>query len=229
MANHHPSLEMLTDFASGGLRPSHALPVAAHLEFCESCRRQLDKLNGVGGNLLEAQQQGVGQPDTMAALKHRVMSSITDEPQESGETHSPVKNDVKAGQQGSLPRCLEQFTAGGYQNLSWAQITPSMRIANLCKDRDGALIALSKVKPGGKMPHHRHTGDELTMVLEGSFSDESGVYREGDFVMRGSGDHHKPTVTRDRECICLMVLDAPIQFTGVFTRWLNPLLRRTHL
>ena len=123
--------------------------------------------------------------------------------------------------------------ANKYQNrltdsLEWVRVSPSIKIATLCRDKDGSQVALSRVQPGGKMPHHAHTGDELTLVLEGSFSDVDGIYRKGDFILRNSGDRHKPVVTKDAECICLMVLDAPIQFTGFFTRWLNPILRHNH-
>lgn len=60
------------------------------------------------------------------------------------------------------------------------------------------------------MPHHSHTGDQITVVLEGSFSDEDRIYRKGDFILRDSRDRHKPIVSPKCECICLMVLAGPI-------------------
>lgn len=86
-----------------------------------------------------------------------------------------------------------------------------------------------RIKPGGKAATHTHTGDEYTLILEGGFSDESGIYGEGDFLLRNGSHKHKPIATKDKECLCLTVTDAPIEFTGFFTRWLNPLIRKSHL
>jgi len=52
MQIHHPTLEHLSDYASGSLRLSHALCIAAHVEHCSSCRQQVQKLSGLGGNIL---------------------------------------------------------------------------------------------------------------------------------------------------------------------------------
>ena len=85
-----------------------------------------------------------------------------------------------------------------------------------------------RIKPGGTSSTHTHMADEYTVILEGSFSDESGLYHKGDFLMRDSRHKHTPVATRDRECICLAVTEGPIQLTGFFGRLLNPLLRRSH-
>ncbi|MEM7258898.1 MAG: cupin domain-containing protein, partial [Pseudomonadota bacterium] len=68
----------------------------------------------------------------------------------------------------------------------------------------------------------------ITVVLCGSFSDQDGVYKAGDFIVRQPGETHRPMVTEDEECICLSVCDAPVKFTGVFTRLLNPLVAYQH-
>jgi putative transcriptional regulator len=89
-------------------------------------------------------------------------------------------------------------------------------------------VELLKIKPGGAAHTHTHLGDEYTVILEGAFSDESGLYARGDFLLRDHKDRHTPVATRDRECICLAVTEGPIQFTGFFSRLLNPLLRRDY-
>ena len=87
-------------------------------------------------------------------------------------------------------------------------------------------MELLKIRPGGSASTHTHLGDEYTVILEGSFSDEKGVYRRGDFVVKDSSDQHTPVATKDQECICLAVTEGPVQLTGFFSRLLNPLLRR---
>ena len=125
-----------------------------------------------------------------------------------------------------VPRCLQQFVRNGYDDLPWRRVSLDIQSAELCRDSNGARVELLKIRPGGSANTHTHLGDEFTVVLEGSFSDESGVYREGDFLQRSPHDQHTPVATLDRECICLAVTEGPIQFTGAFSRMLNPLLRR---
>lgn len=228
MPSHHPTPEILADYAAGGLRLSHALCIAAHLEHCPACRQQVSKLERVGAHFFAAPaSEPVADPE-MDVLKQKVFAEI----EQRSQMPSPVEHTAAprtATPSGyHVPKSLRQFIQSGYDQVEWSRVSPAIKIATLCRDHDGSQVAISCVKPGGKMPHHSHTGDEITVVLEGSFSDEDGIYRKGDFILRDSRDKHKPIVTKDAECICLMVLDGPIQFTGVFTRWLNPLLRMQH-
>ena len=230
MAKHHPTLEQLIDYCSGAMPLSHGICVATHLEYCETCRQHVDRLNQMGGVFLDSMApQGHVQNEGEAydfdssdkALKQQVFD-LLDEAAES--EHTPMAEPCNSG----VPKSLRQFINADYGGLSWKNITFSIKLASLLRDKDGAQIALSRTNPGGKMFHHSHTGDEITVVLKGSFSDEDGIYKEGDFVFRDAKDKHTPIVTRDSECICLMVLGSPIQFTGFFTRMLNPLIRMNH-
>ena len=82
-----------------------------------------------------------------------------------------------------------------------------------------------RIKTGGRIPAHKHQGQELTVVLHGGFSDHKGIYLPGDFVFNEAGDGHAPVVAEDEACICLIALSAPVQFTGIVRRLLNPFLK----
>ncbi len=215
MANHHPAPELLAAFSAGSLQLSHALCISTHLEHCDECRSNLMRLNSMGANLMEELKPAKASEN----LKSSVLSMLDDEVTEA----TPVIN-----RDSRVPRALQQFIPDDYDSLQWHRVSPSIQTARLCTDSNGSKVEMLRIKPGGQVPSHTHTGDEYTMLLEGSFSDESGVYKEGDFVVRDGRHKHKPMVTEDRECICLTVTDAPIEFTGFFTRWLNPILRRDH-
>ena len=79
--------------------------------------------------------------------------------------------------------------------------------------------------PGGRIGRHDHLGLEWTVVLVGGFSDHNGLYQKGDYLRCESGDMHRPVATSDRECVCLVVHEGAVRFTGRRLRWLNPLLR----
>jgi putative transcriptional regulator len=234
MIHSHPTLEQLTEFASGTLPLSVSLGLSGHLEYCPDCTAQVHKLQSVGASIMEQVTVPQSSDDDMSRLLAGIANRI-DRSDESSAGNATVEvaavTDININSSTSgyrLPKVLRQFVETDYNELNWVRLSPAFKIATLLKDTDGTQVALSRVKAGGAMPHHKHSGDEMTLVLEGSFSDESGVFTPGDFIMRDSRHKHHPIVTMDGECICLMVLDGPVQFTGTFTRWLNPLMRWQH-
>lgn len=212
----HPANELLASYSAGSLPLSQALCIAAHLEHCQECTRQLRQLNRVGSELMQQLSPAPASDDLKQRLLDR-LDHIVDEP----EAPTPAGNP-------SIPRCLRQFIAGDYDDLKWKWISPDIHSVELCRDSNGAKVELLKIRPGGSATTHTHLGDEYTVILEGSFSDEQGLYRQGDFMVKDSSDRHTPVATRDRECICLAVTEGPIQFTGFFSRMLNPLIRRSY-
>lgn len=219
MAKHHPSPELLTAFSAGSLPLSQALCVSTHIEHCSECRTNLLRLNSMGANMMETLKP----TEVSADLKSSVFALLDDAGEDVPEAVNPTTK-----RNSRVPRSLQQFIPHDYNDLQWHYVSPSIQTARLCTDTNGSKVEMLRIKPGGKVPSHTHTGDEYTILLEGSFSDESGVYNEGDFVLRDGRHKHKPMVTEDSECICLVVTDAPIAFTGFFSRWLNPFLRRNH-
>ncbi len=112
-----------------------------------------------------------------------------------------------------LPDCIQEFLPE--DGLCWRKLTRSLRAARISVGEDKCELGLHWIAAGGKTPEHDHRGLEITVVLQGSFSDEDGVYQEGDFLVREPGDIHRPRAARDEECVCLSVLEAPIKLTGV--------------
>ncbi|MFT5084656.1 MAG: putative transcriptional regulator [Lentisphaeria bacterium] len=231
--NHHPDSELLTAFAAGSLPLSQALCVSTHIEMCQQCQANNRRLKRLGAFVFDASAPA----KVSRSLKDSVLKQL-DAP---SKVQVPVKVQVQVqvqpklaaqAQQGALdhaiPKSLRQFIPNSFADLSWKRVSPSIKQVNLCTDGNGAQVALLSINPGGKSGVHTHMGEEITMILKGAFSDETGIFQKGDFVLRDSRHKHKPIATKDGECICLTVLDAPIQFTGVFTRWLNPLLRRSY-
>ncbi len=225
MIHHHPSADILAEHAAGTLPVSHSLCVATHLENCASCRREFNRLSQVGAALFSTLNSESTDEADHQSLKNRIFDHLDQLPAKEVESKNETKSVVDRP---GIPKALRQWIPEGYDELNWFNLTPAFKVFTLLKDRDGTQIALSRVKPGGKMGHHSHTGREVTVVLKGAFSDENGLYKKGDFVVRDPQHKHRPIVTRDDECICLMVTEAPIQFTGTLTRWLNPLLRWQH-
>lgn len=226
---YHPTPELLTDYASGSLRSSHALTIATHLEFCEDCRNTLRQLDLLGSVLFSTPTSPEKSVESISKLKTKLLDNLDDQATSQGIPQRIAGSCEEQNTEGneellSLPKALQNVIKSSRNGLHWSRVSLSMRIHKLYKDMDGSVISLTRVKPGGKMAHHAHTGDEITVVLKGSFSDETGVYRKGDFILRHRENRHRPVATRDTECVCLIVLDSPIRFTGLLTRWLNPFM-----
>jgi putative transcriptional regulator len=214
---HHPTPELLTDFTAGNLQLSHALCVSTHLEYCSDCQTNVQRLN-----TMAAQMMSELKPVTISsALKQNVLELLDDELPSKEPDNKPFNRDI--------PRCLHQFIPDSYDTLPWTRVSPGIKSLKLCVDTNGEKVELVHIKAGKRIPHHTHTGNEYTMLLEGSFSDKNGIYKKGDLIVRDGRHRHQPIATKDKDCICLTVTDSPIQFTGFFTRLLNPLIRRSFL
>ena len=215
--NQHPQNELLTAYSAGSLPLSQALCISTHIEHCPDCARQLQRLNRVGSELM----QQLKPAPASAELKNKLLDKL-----DSLDTDSIADTATGPETDSSVPRCLRQFVSESYHQLPWRRVSSDIHSVELCRDSNGAKVELLKIKPGGSAITHTHLGDEYTVILEGSFSDETGLYHKGDFLLREKHDKHTPVATQDRECICLAVTEGPIQFTGLFSRLMNPLVRR---
>ncbi|GAB3099122.1 anti-sigma factor [Aestuariicella hydrocarbonica] len=231
---YHPGADRLTAFSAGALPLSQALCISAHLQYCQQCRRHLTTLNQVGSQLFS----DLPPMEVSDKLKNRILAQL-DEPsqtkglEQSGDSVSPDSSQQPADPHkkaaGNLPRCLNTLIPDGLKALPWKHLSPSISAAKLCNDVNGSKVEVIKIKPGGQVAAHNHTGEEITLVLEGSFSDSAGVYNRGDIIFRNKDDkHHRPIASQDAECVCLTSVEAPIQFTGFFARLFNPFIRRSH-
>lgn len=214
---YHPDETLLSSYSAASLPLSQALCISTHLEHCSECQQKLQQLNSIGGELM----QQLDPAPAMGTLKDELfarLDSIDDEPAQR----------LPSQRANAVPRCLHQFVESGYQNLAWKRVSPDIHSVELCRDSNGAKVELLRIKAGGAATTHTHLGDEYTVILEGSFSDESGLYRRGDFLHRDASHEHRPVATQDQECICLAVTEGPVQLTGFFGRMLNPFIRRSY-
>ncbi len=78
------------------------------------------------------------------------------------------------------------------------------------------------MRKGMALPEHGHRGMELTMVLTGSFSEDSLEFRRGDVAVADEGARHVQVIGPAEPCICLTVPDAPLLSRG----WLPKIVQR---
>jgi putative transcriptional regulator len=232
MVKYHPEARFLTDYSAGSLPVAQALCVATHLHYCAGCRVKVRELTELGSQLFQqlalqqqtvqqqsvqnpaGQPQALQQPDTFGKLMERV------------ETLPTIPQPAKAAapKPDALPRPLHKLAHGSIESLAWRRIGKGFRYSKLKTGDNSRETTLFHIKAGGNVPHHRHVGDEITVVIKGSFSDQDDKYNVGDFIVRTAGEQHSPVASQDEDCLCLSTLDKPIVMSNLFYRLLAPLM-----
>jgi len=216
MPNFHPDTELLAEYTAGVLPLAQATCVSIHVNDCERCKQVSGQLNNVGAALFEE----LNPAPVDEALLDAVLARLDDE--------APLAysraNEVKDNRSGT-PAIIQRLMKGDFSDLTWKNIGSALRISHLSTGDPKHEFALYHIRAGGKIPNHTHRGTEMTLVLQGGFSDANGSYHPGDFLVRRPGDVHAPTALQTEDCICLAVLDAPLQFKDWRFRWMNPFLK----
>jgi len=227
MISYHPDSRFLTDFATGTLSMSEAVCVAAHLHYCGKCRARVQQLTDVGSHIFAALEPAVaGDRDSF----EHIMNRIEHDDRRGGAVQldtpqcaSGLRHDANAD---NLPAVLRKLASDGLSRLNWVQLGKSLRVAPVTVDKsEDRETALYDIRAGGRMPEHEHRGEEITVLLKGSFSDLDGKYSQGDFVVRNAGEAHQPTATQDTDCICLVSLQRPVRPLSWWYRLLEPLVQ----
>jgi putative transcriptional regulator len=212
MVKHHPDTNTLLEFAASSLPAAQSVVVSTHLQFCSKCRQRLAHLESLGATMFENAEP----VDINPSVFDNVLARL-DEVEE-----DRAANDASAS---TLSWTVKQIRKGSLDQLQWKKVTRSLRIADLGEIDGAAEFSLYHIAEGGRIPQHNHSGTEMTLVLQGGFSDEGGSYHAGDFITREAGDIHAPTALSGGDCICLAVLESPLRFTSWHHRWLSPLLQ----
>lgn len=219
MINYHPDDNLLTEYASGSLPVAIGLSVSAHLQMCPQCAKQTEQLNRLGGVILTTSKSEVVSSDCFAQLMTRIhqQDSKTQAQSTCAKAHLPYP-DLAVDK---LPKVVKKLLPADGK-LTWKRVSSILKTAYLTVGQGDYEVALQKIRSGGEVIEHDHRGLEITLVLSGSFSDEHGVYSEGDFLVRNPGDIHRPTATKNEDCLCLSVMSAPVAITGLVGKLLNP-------
>ena len=208
-AIHHPDPSSLMTYAAGSLPESGAMVIACHLSGCEHCRKMVSDAEEVGRALLEQLE-----PVPMSEGSRSQMLAMLDpfEP----ESSPPIfRKDA-----GNIPAPLQPMLGEDFRKLHWRTLAPGMK--QFVIPVSAGKLRLLKIAPGTSMPKHSHTGSELTLVLQGSYSDELGRFCAGDVADLDGDVSHQPMVDTHEDCICLIATDAPLKFTGLIPRLLQP-------
>jgi len=98
-------------------------------------------------------------------------------------------------------------------NIAWADAMAGVQQKPIWQDKETKRRAsLVRFAPGAKLPLHRHIGDELIFIIEGSNADESGEVMTGDMNYRPNGCVH--TVTSRNGATVLGLVTGGVEMLG---------------
>ncbi len=217
--SYHPEMEYLRAYVDGTIDPCHGLMIAAHLETCRVCRKEIQRLEAEAAeDMFEINRPIETEcPSDLEAM----LSSIVDMKQvkpaiqnvETSSAHIELN-----GKTFVLPKALKnQVSRIG----AWRSYGGKVYSAMIDLGESDARMNLLYIKKGVKVPQHTHKGVETTLVLHGAFSDEDGHYAEGDIMTRDASVEHSPRTNNDQDCLCLTVLTEPMIFTQGVARVFN--------
>lgn len=205
---HHIPDALLTAYAAGSLPRPYALVVATHISMCVKCRAAFDAHQAAGGVVLE----NIAEEPLTSSLKSRTL----------GLLDKPVASKPTYARTGVFPGPVMEALEG--KSPRWKSLGLGVRQSILSAGSQGSARLLY-IPPGQAVPDHSHNGLELTLVLQGSFSDSAGRFSVGDLEVADQDVEHTPTADAGAPCICIAATDAPLRFNSLIPRILQPLFR----
>jgi putative transcriptional regulator len=218
-ASHHPSDDLLWSYASGSLDEPSSILIATHLSLCPVCRSFLAKAESLGGELFDELEPA----DIEVSALESVLARLDD-------TEGPVSTHGATVYEGEVdailvPRPLKDYLSGSVKSLSWRWLGPGVRYAAISTQARGPKVGILRIAPGTKVPMHGHSGNEMTMVLAGGYTDAAGSFNRGDVEAADDGLVHQPIAHAGEECVCLVVTEGELQPTGMIAKVLQPFFR----
>lgn len=201
---HHLTAPLLMGYSAGTLPEAFNLVVATHVSLCDDCRAAVAEYDALGG---EVMLDAAPAPMTDAAFA-AVMSKI--------EKGAPAPQ-MRPSARGVFPTPLQDYVAGDLDAVKWRKIGGGVS-QMILKTEGSSTVRLLKIPAGTAVPDHGHRGTELTLVLQGAFTDETDRFGVGDVEVANEELNHTPTAEAGTDCICLAASDAPLRFRGLLPR-----------
>ena len=213
MIKYHPSEQILQQFAAGELSPSVSIAVSIHLEMCTCCQNKVHALTEQIASSNLTVEEDMADIDDMNF--DDIFDSIVQD--ETIETvHIAQPQFFTAGNKKiAKPHALRQLSLSDWSGLG--KVNRS-RVDLIDEEVHSSLL---HIEAGGEIPKHTHKGEEVTVLLDGSFKDEMGEYHKGDFIWLSGEHNHNPV--SEEGCVCYAVVSDALHFSQGLSRLLNPI------
>lgn len=213
---------LLMRYAAGVLPPYESMMMAAYLTVSDTARQRMATFEAAGGRMIESEAPV---SVTQSCLNNILARTQPAEQPCDGTSAAPCTDNSAHGDC-TIPKLMRKLvsTHCPQQKLQWDQLSPGIAKIDitLCRSEPKTRrLRLLKLGPHQETPVHHHDGSEITLVLEGGFTDETGSYTRGDLVIVSDPTlHHSPRAMAEG-CVCLALTEAPLRFNSLFMQLFN--------
>jgi predicted ChrR family anti-sigma factor len=176
----------MLDYASGALSRGEALAASLHCALSRRGAVSARLFDAIGGRLLE----GLDETRDM-----------------SGGAGTVALAPSRTRPERDLSPYLDQDLLA----LKWRRNMFGMQ----SRPTEEPSVTLMRLDPGQRAPGHGHGRRDVTVVLQGSYADEYGVYKRGDIAFAEPGMRHQPRAIGDAPCVCLIAEEPVTLWQGL--------------
>ena len=227
MIKHHPKFELLQSYVNGDLPASLAIGISIHCDMCTDCQHTISQLTE------QVAEHSFEEPSVrLDDLSDKNFTSFSDDLSEDDLFDAMISNITFSEDVDEVKESVKRevmFKDKSYQlptALSRIELSKAANVGKLSRSRlqlneDEIHSSLLHINPGGGVPAHTHKGFELTVLLDGSFTDSRGEYNKGDFILLDGSFTHNPV--SENGCLCYTVANDALHFTQGINKLLNPI------
>jgi len=216
MISFHPKFIDLQAFSAGNCEPAMALMISAHVDMCPQCQSDCIEIQAqLAKDMFTVQAVNTPLDDEYLGM----LSQITDLPIAKTKINEISNSSIELdGKFFELPRALRRHAKN---TGNWSRLVGKLWQAPVDLGDIGKANFMYMEK-GGRVPEHTHKGTEMTLVIDGQYSDGVAEYDCGDFTLLNNQHKHLPHSEADDGCLVFTIVDKPLHFTAGIARLLNP-------
>lgn len=202
---------LLARYATGMLPAPATAFVRAHLEIKPEKRSLIEDFEHMCGTALSTIE-----PVEISNKKLNLDAIFASEMPAAAEQTEATADSI-------IPHALRDYVSMNVDDIPWKTKLPGFKEYEI-GTFDGCEVSMFWIKAGRAMPRHTHEGSELFMVLDGSFTDETGHYARGDISIADETVDHRPVAGKEGPCIGFSITDAPLKLTGSLRQRIGDML-----
>lgn len=221
---------LLLDYVTGALDRPLEILVETHISLNSQSAKQLRMLMQLGGVLLEECEPVSLSEGALDAVMQEISDLEDTDTYNQASAISTQDNIVSftppsnATSTTHLPRPLADYIPDLSCDKSWRRISKGLSQCRITFNGTEVEANIYRIAPGTAIPVHSHEGTEVTLVLAGGFTDETGAFGPGDIAIQETGATHKPVADEDGECIVFAINEGNIRLANPIGRVLSYLV-----
>lgn len=197
------------------MAPAESLIISAHCDMCPQCAQKVSMFTETHSESAFEEEFANVDLKSFGNMMSDITSQVVDRGVSEVATNRVLELD---GRKFTLPRSLNRISES---MGNWSHLVGKIWQApiNLGGDTVANFIFMEK---GGSVPEHTHRGSEMTLVVNGEYSDGLADYDSGDFTVMDGHHIHTPSTVADEGCLVFTIVDKPLHFTSGWARLINP-------